>query len=501
MLVLTLCRDTDAEKKQALSEIPSWTRTLKWANREFEKAVARQHNSITDPQPLIGLQTLPPPYAVPSHGPGTRYSRHRQNSVVQEDARHARHTQSNVIQDDVSAEHLKQYIQWAENKHVEAQRKAEELRLQALQLEKMKKQEEEAAREQVIAEKAIKQYEEKKRLEAAELAYKQEERDHDLRQRLQAANVEEEEIDRIMSKAPLMLTAPGQDAGVGVSSANGGPRNQVALISQKTAGHNSDQLQRQQAQGMQNHTNRYSQPFSTPSRPKPAQNPKKSLERPLLEAWCIDQGSQSRFCTPLAEDWLDEFIASKTYKKSSQLMWERYAQLHLWYRKQINDVFEEKQRDGKHKWSMISLHQSKKARSPFLLRRPSKDSLVQMILVRMPLHSDQKYKTWLDDGEDGGSILPILPSAPLPNQGRTGVELYVDGNADNEIQDPETTQSTSDQADRSDINSTRRDPSQKHATIVVEVFELENGYSTILPIDKVDSSSLLDAGYDYIETV
>lgn len=233
---------------------------------------------------------------------------------------------------------------------------------------------------------------------------------------------------------------------------------------------------------------------------------KKPVERPLLEAWCVDQGSQSRFCTPLAEDWLDEFVASKTYKKSSQRMWQRYAQLHLWYRKQINDIFEEKQRDRRHKWSMISLHQSKPARSPFDLWRPNKDSLVQLILVRMPHHRDQKYKTWLDEGEDGGSFLSILPSAPLPGPNDThrpaSVRLLkIDSlrGGDNESQG--TTPSTSGQDDGDGTNPARQNQYPNQATIVVEVFHLDSGYSTILPIDKVDASSLLEGGYDYIETV
>lgn len=474
-----------------MSEIPSWTRTLKWANLEFEKAVNQQRNNNATPQYLTDFQSHQPLYSVPSYGPGARQSRPRQSSM---------------IQDDVSAEHLKQYISWAENKHAEAQRKAEDLRLQALQLEKMKREEEEAAKEKVIAEKAIKMYEEKKRLEAAELAYKQEERDHDLRRRLQDANVPEEEINRIMSKAPMMLTGPEKEADAESPHTNGRARDQVALISQNGSGHDNVLPQHQQTQIGNSHSHRYSQLLPLPLRPKPMEKSKKPVERPLLEAWCIDQGSQSRFCTPLAEDWLDEFVASKTYKKSSQRMWQRYAQLHLWYRKQINDIFEEKQRDRRHKWSMISLHQSKPARSPFELWRPNKDSLVQMILVRMPHHRDQKYNTWLDEGEDGGSILSILPSAPLPGPNdphRPGSVrlLKIDSlrGGDNESQG--TTPSTSGQDDRDDTKPARQNQYPNQATIVVEVFHLDSGYSTILPIDKVEASSLLEGGYDYIETV
>jgi hypothetical protein len=462
---------------------------LKWANLEFEKAVARQRNAT--PQNMTGLQISPPPYSVPSYANGPRHSGARQNSV---------------IQDDVSAEHLKQYIMWAEKEHAEAQRKAEELRLHALQLEQKKKQEEEAAREQMIAEKAIKQYEEKKRLEAAELAYKQEERDHDLRRRLQDAHVPEEEINRILSKGPLMLTGPEKEADAGTPYAGHGATDQIALITQNGTSFSNSQLQQQQNPPSQKPNHRYSQTSSIPLRQAPKQNPKKPVERPLLEAWCIDHGSQSRFCTPLAEDWLDEFVASKAYKKSSRRMWERYAQLHLWYRKQINEVFEEKQRDVKHKWSMISLHQSKPARSLFEIRRPSKDALVQLILIRMPQYTDHKYKTWLEDGEDGSAGLPMLPSAPLPgpiepNGGGSDRSLETESLDDVDNESQETTQSTSGRENRYDSKSPRQTSNQKQAAVFVEIFHLDSGGSTTLPMDKVHASRLVEGRFDYIETV
>lgn len=489
---LTLCRDTDAEKNQAISEIPAWTRTLKWANLEYEKAVARQRNAT--PQTLVGLQINPPPYSVPSYGTGARHSGTRQSSG---------------IQDDVSAEHLKQYIMWAEKEHAEAQRKAEELRLHALQLEQKKKQEEEAAREQMIVDKAIMEYEKRKALEADELAYKQAERGHDFEQRLRRAQVPEEEINRILSKAPLMLTCPETETDVGAPYASHRTTGPIALISQNGTGLTNSGPQQQQNPPAQKPNHRYSQTLSIPLRKAPKQKPKKPVERPLLEAWCIDHGSQSRFCTPLAEDWLDEFVASKAYKKSSRHMWERYAQLHLWYRKQINEVFEEKQRDLKHKWSMISLHQSKPARSLFELRRPSKDSLVQLILIRIPQHTDSKYMTWLDDGEDGedGSAgLPMLPSAPLPgpnepNGGGSDRSLEIGSVDDVDNESQEETQSTSGRENRYDSNPPRQNSDLKQPAVFVEIFRLDSGYSTTLPMDKVDTSRLVEGGFDYIETV
>ncbi|KEF59957.1 uncharacterized protein A1O9_04805 [Exophiala aquamarina CBS 119918] len=487
--MIALTGDTDAEKKQAISEIPAWTRTLKWATLEYEKAVTRQRTSA--PHASGTIQTQPPPYSVPAFGTGARQSGGRQSSM---------------IQDDASAEHLKDYIKWAEIQHAEAKRKADELRLHALQLEQKKLQDEEAAKEQRIAEKAVKEWEERKRLEAAELAYKQEERDRDFRRMLQDAKVPEEEIHRILSKALLMLPGPERELNGSALYPDPGATNQIALISQNRTSLTNNLLQHQKSPAAQASDHRISQVSSIPVRQRPRHNPRKPVERPRLEAWCIDQRSQSRFCTPLAEDWLDEFITSKAYRRSSRHMWERYAQLHLWYRKQINEVFEEKQRDVKHKWSMISLHQSKPARSLFELRRSSKDSLVQLVLIRMPQSTDLKYKTWLDDGEDGSNGLAFPPSSPSPNPIRPygqgsdrSPEIESLDDAENESQ--EATQSNSGRENIFDSNAARQDSSQKQPAVVVEVFHYDGlSYSTLLPVDVVDPSRLIQEGFDYIET-
>ena len=476
-----------------MTEIPAWTRTLKWANLEYEKAVARQHKPA--PQVAGTVHIQPPPYSVPSFATGALQASVRQSSMVQDNA---------------TAEHLKDYIKWAEIQQAEAQRKAEEARLHVLELERKKLQEEEAAKEQRIVEKAIKEWEEKKRLEAAELAYQQEKRDQDFRQRLHDASVPEEEINRILSKAPLMLDDPEKELNGAALYPNHRAMNESALIPQTRTSVANSQLQSQQSQqspAVANINHRVSQGPSIPRRQKPKHKPKQPVERPLLEAWCIDQGSQSRFCTPLAEDWLDEFITSKAYKKGSRYMWERYAQLHLWYRKQINEIFEEKQRDVKHKWSMISLHKSKSARSLFELRRSSKSSLVQLVLIRMPHYTDLKYRTWLDDGADGSYGLPLNPSAPIPSR----IGPYIRGSdpspeveslddTDNESQ--EATQSNSGLDNVFDSNTPGQDSSQKKAAVIVEVFHHGGlSYSTTLPMDKIDASRLFQEALDYIETV
>ena len=141
--------------------------------------------------------------------------------------------QASSAQDDSVAEHLKQFTIWVEREQAEAQQRAEEARLDRLRREEEKKCAEKAAQEQQIAEKAIKEYEERRRQEAAEAFRKEKEKEEEFRQRLIDARVPEEEVNRILSKGPLMLTGPEIPSAVGITGGNGGVQGDPTLTVQR----------------------------------------------------------------------------------------------------------------------------------------------------------------------------------------------------------------------------------------------------------------------------
>jgi hypothetical protein len=422
--------------------------------------------------------------------------------------------QSSAVQDENDPEKFKEFAEFKEKQIAEQRKKREMEALQLRELEERRQREEEERRNKEIADKAIAEYELQKQRENDEADQRNSQMLDEFRKYLEGASVQEQEIDRIINRIPNSSNAlvPFQQTSESPERTQPAEADENLTIVSRRAKPSLSQRYYGPPQKPTTSSDR----ASVTSRERitesqdfhPVQDPCK------LEAWSIDQLTQHRFQIPISHPWLANHLSRQEKTKDIKVMWQRYSKLHSWYKKEIDDIFENKRGDRKHSWSLVCLEKVKQRRRVGFLKPAEEQICLQVILkgTRKPRRKggDLDYGLGPDfpggphsggprNGSDGSGSDDEpdgthQPQGPLQHKG----EPFQAQNIGELPIAPQNQEGTSSK-DGGDI----QDPSTKDNRVVI--VESDAGpyprVRSLLPKKLVDAQAAIDYDYDFHEQV
>jgi hypothetical protein len=486
--------ENQQERKQAEDEIPGLRGTLRWANRKYEEAVRRR-----------GLAT----YVEPPH------SFNPPEDKLLRGLRPSR--QDSAIQDENDPEKFKEFAEFKEKQIVEQRKKREMEALQLRELETRQQKEEEEMRDKEIADKAIAEYDLRKQRENEEADRRKSQMLDEFRRYLEGASVQEQEINRIINGIPNSSNALAPFLQTSESPERAQPAEADENLMVVSSRAKPSLLQRYYVHSPKPTTSRDRASVTSQERIMESQDFNPVQDPCKLEAWSIDQLTQHRFRIPISHPWLADHLSQQEKTKDIKVMWQLYSKLHSWYKKEIDDIFEDKRRDRKHSWSLVCLEKVRQRRRAGFLKLADERICLQVILKGT--RKSRRTGGGLDYG-----LGPDFPGKPQSGGSRGPRDVSDGSGSDDELDGNHPSQSPlrhkdepipvqnigelpmapqNQEATSSNNGGDIQDSSNKDNRVVI--VDTDTGpyprVRSLLPKKLVDTRAAIHCGYDFHEQV